>query len=369
MTTSPTVKITAIINRDALGKVGQALKDAGVSDIYVAVGRAPTLEEGGLLNVFRSRMQLSSRPVEVVNCFVREDQEPGVLKLIADAAQLTIPGMGSVYSEDVNLVGAHPLYRRDDLRLPDAAQLRLSTELLGVYCVVQRGEGDTIARSILENGAATPVITYGRGVGIRDKLGLLRITIPPEKEVINLVATPWNAAELLEEMIERGQLDRPGRGFINTYPVRCGLVDTKTMSGSATGAASVDQMISAIDQLTGNLDWRRTEFQGGQTRHFFSGMGLNILCDHGTGTGLVRAAMEAGCGGATIETFALHGRTRPQKDDLSRAREFCKMMVPADQLDAIIAVLEKSGAYEDQAKGVLFNTEVPRAFTYIARGA
>ncbi len=59
-------------------------------------------------------------------------------------------------------------------------------ELKGITCIVQRGEGDRIAKISLNTGASVPITTHGTGSGVRDKLGLLRITIPPEKELINL---------------------------------------------------------------------------------------------------------------------------------------------------------------------------------------
>jgi hypothetical protein len=290
------------------------------------------------------------------------------MRLIAHHGKLTRPGMGSLYSEAYVLHCAHELCRVDTVALHDLPDVAFYHDLVGIYCVVQRGQGDNIAQVVLEMGAAVPTITYGIGMGIRDKLGLLRITIPAEKEVLNVIVPSWDAEEVLEAMITAGRLDRPGRGFISTFKVGYALMNTKISAGrSRTAAASIEQIIAAVDGLKGGTQWRAegAEFFGTR-RQFFCGRDLHVICNEGTGVELVKAAMQAGSAGATIEKLKLLPRPDAEGQQPSPARELCRLMVRAEHLPGIIQAMEKAGALTDTVEAMLYHGEAPKAFTYMA---
>jgi nitrogen regulatory protein PII len=73
-------------------------------------------------------------------------------------------------------------------------------------------------------GAPAATIYYARGTGIREKLGFLKIFITPEKEVIEIVVPKEQADEILNTMVDAGELDVPGMGFIYTIPVKRALL-------------------------------------------------------------------------------------------------------------------------------------------------
>jgi nitrogen regulatory protein PII len=114
-----------------------------------------------------------------------------------------------------------------------------------------------LIKEALDLGICVPVITLGKGNDIRDQLGLIRITIPAEKEIVHLVMPEQDSDSIIKLLVEHGRLDKPGKGFIYKTPVSSGLIDTKMKIGKQKYAASMEQIIAAIDQLKLDTTWRK----------------------------------------------------------------------------------------------------------------
>ena len=52
-----------------------------------------------------------------------------------------------------------------------------------ITCVVQRGVADPIISAAREAGAQGATVNYGKGMGIRERLGILGVAVEVEKEV------------------------------------------------------------------------------------------------------------------------------------------------------------------------------------------
>jgi hypothetical protein len=141
---------------------------------------------------------------------------------------------------------------------PQDLQFNLLNKLSYVICVLSDpGSGDQLAKIALDLGICVPVITYGSGNDIRDQLGLIRITIPAEKEIVHLLMPEQDSDSIIKLLVEHGRLDRPGKGFIYETPVTHGLIDTQMKIGNQKYAASMEQIIAAIDQLKTDTNWRK----------------------------------------------------------------------------------------------------------------
>ena len=89
-----------------------------------------------------------------------------------------------------------------------------------ITCVVERGRADEVTKAAMQAGAPAATVYFARGSGIRERLGLLfKIAISPEKEVIDVVVPQASADAIFEAMVEAGQLETPGKGFIYMLPV------------------------------------------------------------------------------------------------------------------------------------------------------
>ncbi|HDZ61897.1 MAG TPA: P-II family nitrogen regulator [Nitrospirae bacterium] len=93
------------------------------------------------------------------------------------------------------------------------------TDVSLITCIVQRGLADDIIKVAQDAGAQGATIYYARGSGVRERLGVLGVTIDVEKEVINIIVSTDQADRIFEKMYLAGKLDTPGMGFMYITPL------------------------------------------------------------------------------------------------------------------------------------------------------
>jgi nitrogen regulatory protein PII len=93
------------------------------------------------------------------------------------------------------------------------------TDVSLITCIVQRGLADTIVDAAQDAGAPGATVYYARGSGVRERLGVLGLTVEVEKEVITIVVATDQVDRVFEYMYEAGKLDTPGMGFIYVTPL------------------------------------------------------------------------------------------------------------------------------------------------------
>ena len=93
------------------------------------------------------------------------------------------------------------------------------TDVALITCVVQRGLADDIIKAANEAGAQGATVYFGRGTGVRERLGLLGLAVEVEKEVINILVAEDQLDLIFERIYIAGQLDTPGMGIMYVTPV------------------------------------------------------------------------------------------------------------------------------------------------------
>ncbi len=88
-----------------------------------------------------------------------------------------------------------------------------------ITCVIQRGKADKIAKSAIEAGAGGATIFYARGMGIRERLGLLGLAIVPEKEVIMIISSKATTPKIFDAIVKAAHLEVPGMGVAYVTPI------------------------------------------------------------------------------------------------------------------------------------------------------
>lgn len=88
-----------------------------------------------------------------------------------------------------------------------------------IVAIVQRGRAERPIRAALKAGAQSAVAFFGRGLGIRERLGLLGLAVEPEKEIVLVVVPERDAEAVVRAMVRAGDLDQPGVGFLFVLPV------------------------------------------------------------------------------------------------------------------------------------------------------
>ena len=79
-------------------------------------------------------------------------------------------------------------------------------ELDLITCIVQRGKAEKVIDAALLAGAPGATYYYGRGTGVRQKLGVLSKLIVPEKEIILIVTKKNQTDAVFDAVIKAGKL-------------------------------------------------------------------------------------------------------------------------------------------------------------------
>jgi len=88
-----------------------------------------------------------------------------------------------------------------------------------ITCIVQRGKAEKVIDAALMAGAPGATYYYGRGTGVRQKLGVLSKFIVPEKEVILIVTKGNQTDTVFDAIIKAGKLDKKGQGFAYIHKI------------------------------------------------------------------------------------------------------------------------------------------------------
>jgi nitrogen regulatory protein PII len=82
-----------------------------------------------------------------------------------------------------------------------------------ITCIVQRGEADRVVEAAMQAGAEGATLYYGRGTGVREKLGFAGMFIKPAKEVILIITTDEQTNAVFEAVVKAARLEEKGQGF------------------------------------------------------------------------------------------------------------------------------------------------------------
>ncbi len=82
-----------------------------------------------------------------------------------------------------------------------------------ITCIVERGRANKIVDAAVKAGAEGATIYYGRGVGVRQKIGWQGLLVKPEKEVILIATQEKQTTKVFDAVVEAANLEKPGNGF------------------------------------------------------------------------------------------------------------------------------------------------------------
>jgi nitrogen regulatory protein P-II 1 len=94
------------------------------------------------------------------------------------------------------------------------------TDVSLLTCVVQGGHSEVILKAARDVGATAGATSHhARGTGMRERLGILGITVEAEKEVINILVSSEQRDLVYDTLYRAAEMDLPGRGFIFITPL------------------------------------------------------------------------------------------------------------------------------------------------------
>ena len=98
-------------------------------------------------------------------------------------------------------------------------EITVLTNVALITCIVQRGIADDIITAAREGGAQGATVHFAKGMGIRERLGILGVAVEVGKEVINIVVSTEQADKIFEKIYLAGRLDTPGMGMVFITPL------------------------------------------------------------------------------------------------------------------------------------------------------
>lgn len=93
------------------------------------------------------------------------------------------------------------------------------TDVVLITCVVQRGLGDDVVRAASEAGAQGATVCFGRGTGVRERLGILGLAVEVEKEIVTILVAEDQADTVFQRVFVAARLDTPGMGIVYSTKV------------------------------------------------------------------------------------------------------------------------------------------------------
>lgn len=303
-------RITCIVNRLFSNSIAEQIFGLGISSVFVETGR--TTREFISPRAFGlpgSTLKLQSTQADVFRFTVQRKQARRVMDYLVKAGDFLVPGRGTIFSQDIIEFTKKepPFVNFGSADLNVSNEIPYLKKLSYVICVLSLpGSGEKLAKVAIDLGICVPLITHGVSNDLRDQLGLIRITISPEKEVVHLIIPEQDTTSIIKLLLEEGRLDRPGRGYIYQTPISFGLIDTRMRVGRQEYAASMEQIIAAIDQMKGNTHWRkRLDTVGAdavdeQLWLPNDNCEISVISDEDTEEAIKRAGMNAGATGSTV---------------------------------------------------------------------
>lgn len=360
-------KITASVLRSLSKNIIQGLADLGIDTLITSSSRSPYLEERSFLG----KISIADDPTEYLSLLVPSEDEDTIVSQIITSGRLDLPGRGSVFAQEVELPHTDNGSYVNKVTANNIPKVDTLREVTGICCVVQRSQGNPIGHVVLDAGAGVPNIQFGTGFGVRDKMGLLRITISPEKEILWTAISSQDADVVFDSMIKVGKLDQPAKGFIYTFPLTQAHLNIGVMRGIASPTASLEQIIVTIDKLFGDITWRKrivASSNQAQRTLLLDQVNLTLYCNEGSSDALVSAAMAAGAGGATIAKVKSYNAENPlqgNNGNTAKACEMCSMIIAKENTHVILDALTQIDCFTPKHDGLIVMSKTNQAFTYL----
>ena len=360
--------IVCVADINITAALDQCLADIAIPEFFVQRAKQISLvEKRGLLGL-HIRTSLEENRALIYRMVVPSEYAEGTMRRIAEVTDLKMGGRGCIFAQQVNFSRGTPLvFDIDKLdRLCGKSDSFPVENHSLVSCIIPRGSGNSLAEAVLGLGVCVPAVFYGIGVGLRDRLGLMRITVPVEKEIIWFIV-PHADAELVEKtLIPRARLDVPGQGFLYKFNVHAPVVNLRIRKRKRIHAATMEQVIAAMDEVQGSSDWRRLgarKSSGGSASSTENTRGLFFIGEEDDIETFRRTAMENGARGATLNAVELrHYNADSQVQDReSHSRELCDIITSPAIEKRLNEIMSQNGVFDSGKSCVLksFNVETP----------
>ncbi len=369
--------VTAILPRQSAGVVVQEVLGNGASHVMTTSARGTLMQQ----HWYKSFLPAISPEQEILHFIVPRGEIDRLMEEIVIVGKLQLYGAGSIFAtpcESLLCADDYPLWTPGNYRFESTSfDIKFKRDLTALVHTTDRGTAEPIAHAAIRAGAQGATISYVRGYGLRDRLGLLRITKRHEKELITVVVDEFDLDAVFQAMTQAGRVEQPGRGFIYQLPVSKGLTNLASVFQAKKHSVSIHQMVRALDSLSGGTQWRANPLlvHDPRAREFATNtrglsrdlLLLNVVSQRKDSETLLKLLLKQGVSGASISNwrFTDSQSSQPQAG-IRLNREFgCLSLVssPAN-IAHLIQVFRESVEADDLKSTCCFTHRVPVVKTF-----
>jgi len=369
--------VTAILPRQSAGVVTQEVLSSGAAHAMTMSARGTLMQQ----HWYESLLPAISPEQEILHFIVPGEEADRLMEQIVIVGKLQLYGAGAIFAthcDELVCADDYPLWTAGVYRFEsESFDIKFKRDLTALVHTTDRGAAEPIARAAIKAGAQGANITYVRGYGLRDRLGLLRITKKHEKELITVVVDEFDLEAVFQAMAQAGRVEQPGRGFIYQLPASKGLTNLASVFQAKKHSVSIQQMVCAIDSLQGGTQWRAKQLlvHDPRAREFAaSSRGvsrdltlLNVVSQRKDSETLLKLFLEQGVSGASISNWRFADANSAQtQGGLRINREFgCVMLVtPPQKVEQLLDVFRDTVAAREMKSTCCFTHRVPLVKTF-----
>jgi nitrogen regulatory protein PII len=369
--------VTAILPRSTAGLVTQEVLQSGAAHVLSMNSRGALIQQ----HWYQSFLPAVSLEQEMLHFLVPSEEADRLMEQIVIVGKLQLYGAGAIFAtpcEEFFCSEDYPLWTAGGYQFESKSfDIRFKQELIALTHIADRGFAETIARAAIKAGSQGATISYVRGYGLRDRLGLLRITKQHDKELITVVVDKFDLEAVFQSMAQTGKVDQPGRGFVYQLPVSKGLTNLASVFMPQKHSVSIQQMIKAIDALHGGTHWRANPLQihDSRAREFASnnqGVSrditlLNVVCQRKDSETIFKSFLGHGCSGATVYNWRLaepNSVTNATTLRVNRELGCIALVVPNGKVTALLELFRALVTAHEMKCTCCFTQRVPLAKSF-----
>jgi len=369
--------VTAILPRQSTAKVLEEVLGSGAAHALSMNARGTLVQE----RWYQALLPAISPEQEVLYFIAPRSEIDHLMEQIVMVGKLQLYGSGSIFAtpcDDISFTEDYKLWEPGNYTfVSDSFDINFKEDLTVLVHIADRNAADPIARAAIKAGAQGATVSYMRGYGLRDRLGLLRITKKHDKELISVVVDRYDADAVFQAMAQTGNVDQPGRGLLYQLPICKGLTNMASVFQTKKHSASIQQMVRAIDDLHGSASWRANQLlvHDPRAKEFSKnaqGLStdlklLNILAHRKDIEPLLRHLLENGVSGASVSNLRMAEAESEVTEGGQRInREFgcLSLLLPENDAEAIRSCAQSAIEKNEMKEACLFTYSVQRAKSF-----
>lgn len=369
--------VTAILPRQSTSKVLKEVLASGAGHAMTMNARGTVMQE----RWYQSFLPAISPEQEMLYFIVPDSEVDHLMEQVVMVGKLRLYGAGSIFAtpcEDLLCADDFPKWEEGNYTFESVNfDIKFKRDLVALVHITDRDAAEPIARSAIKAGAQGATITYMRGYGLRDRLGLLRITKRHDKELITVVVDKYDVDAAFQAMAQIGRVDQPGRGLIYQLPISKGLTNLASVFQARKHSASIQQMVRAIDEMQGSTDWRANqllvhdpsaeEFQANTKGVSKDLKVLNVVSHRKDTDTLLKLLLDYGVSGASVSNWRFtepHGEHTKGGQRINREFGCLGLILSPEDASSILEFLKNLIQEREMKEACFFTHAIPVAKTF-----